>query len=496
MSGKVLLPPLNNAWTRHICSYLDAASLGCVAGVSKGFHLMAPSVDSSAGRIQKLVQKYRGQDGGLDFADFPGLDSSRIHDISHNGWVFGCLTRDANNITLLGSPSSVTTLKDCRFVSRSEHHLFACNANAEIEVHGLQGNLVATIPEQAHIVGCSELECEPNFLRMVTAGHTSEYNNARLSVWEVRDKELPKMALEHTLPQDKDKPCYIDACMRFGDLLALVTRRFIASRYSFNLWSYNLRALDKPPVMIEHPNHRYFSNYDTPQKFCSNARQLFLVGYDRRSIVAYIAENGVLKLHWEKREIISEEVLSMLPGRSILPLCASDRYLLVRRDRDHCERMFPPFSRKIDLQIDVLDTQTGESKGLFTCRFVDNNFKNNPTFTFQIWRDDILVVETNNGLHFWELPRGRRLYGMELRQDTIAQTIANTSELALLYQQKESGHLRLLDLSTMTPPVGRCRAPLPSVRVAKTCLSSTVKEESKSNKPAAPDKQDKRCSIQ
>ncbi len=255
MSGKVLLPPLNNAWTRHICSYLDAASLGCIAGVNKGFHLLAPAVDSSAGRIQKLVQKYEGRDGGLDCADFHGLDSSRIHDISHNSWVFEYLTRDTNNVTLLGSPSSVTTLNDCNFISRSEHHLFGCNANGEMGVRGLQGNLVATIPEQAHIVGCSELECEPNFLRMVTVGHTSGYNNdAGLSVWEVRDKELPKMALEHTLPQDK--PCYIEECMRFGDLLALVTRRFNASRYSFDLWSYNLRVLDKPPVKIEHPNHR------------------------------------------------------------------------------------------------------------------------------------------------------------------------------------------------------------------------------------------------
>lgn len=493
MSGKVLLPPLNNAWTRHICSYLDAASLGCVAGVNKGFHLLAPSVDSSAGRIQKLVQKYQGRDGGLDCADFRDLGWSRIYDISHNRWTFGYVTRDANNITLLGSPSSVTTLNDCNFISRSEHHLFGCNANWEMEVRGLQGNLVATIPEQAPVEGCFELECEPNLLRLAIVRVGSGSNNdAGLSVWEVRDKELPKMALEHTLP--RDKPCYIDACVRLGDTLALTTRLFAAPRFNF-VWSYDLRALDKPPVKIEHPNHEGFSDYGTPPMFCSNARQLFLQGNHRHSIVAYIAENGGLKLHWEKREIISEEVLSMHPERSIFLLCASDRYLLVRRDR---QRTGGFYERQIDTRLEVVDTQTGTSNDSFTCSFKDYNVKEDPHFTFQIWRDDILAVQTNNGLHFWELPRGRHLYGMELSQCTIAQTVASRSELALLYKEKRSGHLRLLDLSNMTAPApGPLHGPLPNVRAATTCLSATVKEESKSNKPAAPDKtQDKRCLIQ
>ncbi len=231
------------------------------------------------------------------------------------------------------------------------------------------------------------------------------------------------------------------------------------------------------------------------KSFVPMSRQLFLLGNDRHSIVAYIPENGGLKLHWEKREIISEEVLSKLPGRSILPLCASDRYLLVRRDQQWTEGLY---ERQIDTTLEVLDTQTGTSNDSFTCSFKDYNVKEDSHFTFQIWRDDILAVQTNNGLHFWELPRGRHLYGMELSQCTIAQTVANRSELALLYKQKRSGNLRLLDLSNMTAPApGPFHGPLPNVRAATTCLSATIKEESKSNKPAAPDKtQDNRCLIQ
>lgn len=435
MSGKVLLPPLNNPCTRHVCSYLDAASLARVAGVSKGFHLMAPSVDSSAGRIQKLIQKYQGRDGGLDLASNLRSEELGIQDSSHNAWVFGGLTCDFEYVTLYAqgknfSPAPVS-LQDHKFVGRSERYLFVRNPYAHMEVRDLQGELVATIPELAFEVGCFELGSDPNLLRLVKVDQ-----NARLSVWEVRDKQVPQKMLEHNLPQDK--PFQIEACMRFGDLLVLVTSRV---GHFLNVWSYDLKDQLIPPKKIHHPNHTSFSV--TRQKFfCSNSHQLFFLGNDSRSIVAYIVENGALKLHWEKSGILPSPL-------SICLACANERYLLVETSR-LCAYSMTTIGQQDDVELEVFDTQTGESKGSFTCSFVGSQSDKNPHYTFQIWHDDILAVQDDKGWHFWELPHGRRLHSIELENSSPIQTVASKTELALLFQEKSNNHFRLLDLSNMT----------------------------------------------
>ncbi len=226
--------------------------------------------------------------------------------------------------------------------------------------------------------------------------------------------------------------------MRFGDLLVLVTSRV---GHFLNVWSYNLKDLQRPPEKIHQPNQRPFS-VTHQMFFCSNSHQLFFLGNDNRSIVAYIVENGALKLHWEKSGILPSPLAISLA-------CANERYLLVETSR-LCAYSMKTIGQQYDIELEVFDTQTGESKGSFTCSFIHFQSDKNPHYTFQIWHDDILAVQDDKGWHFWELPHGRRLHSIELENSSPVQTVASKTELALLFQEKSNKHFRLLDLSNMT----------------------------------------------
>lgn len=411
MSGKLL--SLNDSLARSICSSLDIDGLSQLAGANKKFHALSAKVDSDAGKIQALVQRYRLRDLGLRVA-YPEVEEDRRAALIEAGpqrWLFNHALAKEEELTLSQNgrfTSHSLQLKEL-YVNGSSRYLFSKKGN-RLQVRDPRGNLLTSIPVSS-FTHAFELPFRQNQQLILLVMED------KLEVWDIAQKENNAPILVHPVPAAMGSPEQFDN--------TLVLERYQKGISGSALFVYDMNDFEKPPQEVVHSRHPRFSSAFRRR----NASQLFLCGLNRKDLITYIPKNG--NFSWE----ISDR-------DRYYPECANEKWLVLFFSTASYEEIHAA-------SIKVVDAKTGASCGEFCVPYVGAiDF----SYDFTLWGSSILVAKKEDTLLFWLLPEGRKLPSWKLENCKIQQIHVSGKQLLVHYEDRNSSQYRVISLNTPPSP--------------------------------------------